>query len=341
MSEDPILNLVQRLLDGESLSEQQATEFFQAVVNGQVDDVLLAAAVSAIKVRHQTPGELAGAALALLHSATDFPAPAESFVDIVGTGGDGHNTINLSTIAAITAAASGMKVVKHGNRSISSVSGSFDLLEKLGVNFDVEPAQARVQVDRHGVCFLFAPRYHSGLRHAANVRRTLKARTIFNLLGPLVNPARPPLMLLGVADPGLLVPIATVLCRLGCERACVVHGSGVDEVAIHGPSSIVRVADGDLESLELTPADFGTEEFALEDLVCHDARKSHERSMAVLQGQGSDAENAAVSVNVALMSSLFGAEDLKNNFALAMDTLVSGKPWELIQAVAGDGQVSE
>ena len=205
------------------------------------------------------------------------------------------------------------------------------MLEKLGINFDIHPEESRAQTDRHGICFLFAPNYHSGLRHAANVRKTLKARTIFNLLGPLVNPARPPLMLLGVADPTLLMPIATVLQRLGCESAFVVHGSGVDEVAIHDKTSVVELHHNQLTQYELAPVDFGSETFALEELVCHTANESHLHSMAVMSGKGSPAENAAVSVNVAMVLKLFGHDDLGNNFALAMESLLAGKPTRLIE----------
>lgn len=333
MSSLPVVQLVQNLLSGETLSSADACQFFEAVVSGDVDDIHLAAAISAIKVRTQTAEELAGAAQALLNSATAFPRPDYPFADIVGTGGDGHNTINLSTIASITAAASGLKIVKHGNRSISSVSGSFDLLEKLGINFDVTPEDSRYQVDEHGLCFLYAPNYHSGLRHAASVRKSLKSRTIFNLLGPLVNPARPPKMLLGVADPSLLDPIATVLNSLGCESAFVVHGSGVDEVAVHGPTQVAEVTSGTVSRFELAPSDFGAQVFSLDELVCHDAGESHERSQNVIQGKGTDAENAAVCVNVAMLMRLFGQPNLKSNFELAMSNLAQGKSQHLVERI--------
>lgn len=330
MSSLQVVKLVQDLVSGRTLSSSETCQFFEAVVAGNVDDIHLSAAIASIKVRTQTPDELTGAAQALLKSATPFPRPDYSFADIVGTGGDGHNTINLSTIAAITAAASGLKIVKHGNRSISSVSGSFDLLEKLGMNFNISPEESRRQTDEFGLCFLYAPNYHSGLRHAANVRKTLKSRTIFNLLGPLVNPARPPKMLLGVADPSLLDPIANVLNSLGCESAFVVHGSGVDEVAIHGPSQIAEVSNGKVQRYELSPSDFGTESFPLDELVCHEANESHHRSKNVISGEGTDAENAAVCVNVAMLMKLFGHTDLKSNFDEAMQNLVGGKSQQLV-----------
>ncbi len=330
MTSPAILNLVQSLLTNHCWTRNQAREFFQAVVEGTVDEILLSAAITAIKLRTQTAEELTGAAEALLSSATPFPRPDYLFADIVGTGGDGHNTINLSTIAAITSAACGLKIIKHGNRSISSVSGSFDLLEKLGLNFNISPKESRRQADETGLCFLFAPNYHSGLRHAASVRKTLKARTIFNLLGPLVNPARPPKMLLGVADQMLLTPIATVLNSVGCESAFVVHGSGVDEVAIHGPTQIAEVKEGKITEYEIGPGDFGSKQFPLDELVCHEASESHRRSLLVINGQGTPAENSAVCVNVALMLKLFGNDDLKQNFQTAMNTLAEGTAQQLV-----------
>lgn len=338
MTESSILLTIQELLRGASLSEGEAQQFFEAVVGGHVDDVLLASAVSSIKVRDQTTDELVGAAKALLASATPFPVPAYPFADVVGTGGDGHNTINISTIAAITAACCGVKIIKHGNRSISSVSGSFDLLSKLGVDLEASPQALREAVDQTGICFLYAPKFHAGMRHAANVRLALKVRTIFNLLGPLVNPARPPMMLLGVADPDLLKPIATVLDRLGCQSAFVVHGSGLDEVAVHAPTTVIELQDHRLSEIQLQPADFGCHTYPLESLVCQDANECHQRCLAVLEGKGNPAENAAVAVNTALVLRLFGKDDLKANFQLAHEMLMAGRPMQLIAQLTGESQ---
>ncbi len=332
-SHQSIQNLVGKLLEGGSLDRDESTAMFSAVVRGDVPDVLLAAALTALKVRGETADELAGAAAALIDSATPFPRPDYLFADVVGTGGDGQNTINLSTIAAITAAACGAKIIKHGNRSISSCSGSFDLLEALGIDFNMSPQQARLCVDEFGICFLFAPNYHPGLKHAATVRKSLGVRTIFNLLGPLVNPSRPPLMLLGVARPELLAPIAGVLASSGCQSAYVVHGSGVDEVAIHGPTTTIEIPDVK-RFREYRPEDFGTKPFPLEALTCNNAAESHRRSMAVMQGKGSAAENAAVGVNVALILKLFGHADLPANFQRALQALGAGQPMKLVNSIA-------
>ena len=335
MSDHEILSLVHAAWQAPGLTVQESQQFFRAVVSGEVDDVLLAAVIASMKVRQPRVAELTGAAQALLASATEFPRPDYLFADVVGTGGDGHNTINLSTMAALVAACCGAKIIKHGNRSISSVSGSFDLLESLGLPFDTPATESRRLVDRHDICFLYAPNYHAGLRHAASVRRRLKARTIFNLLGPLVNPARPPLMLLGVAETGLRLPIATVLSQLGCEAAFVVHGSGVDEMAIHGPTEVTEVKRGEIIEYQLTPSDFGSREWKLEELVCDQAAQSHRRAAAILRGDGSPAENAAVCINAAMVLKLFGQHDLPVNFARANEVLRRGQPMLRVQQITG------
>ncbi|HAO0783035.1 TPA: anthranilate phosphoribosyltransferase, partial [Escherichia coli] len=166
------------------------------------------------------------------------------FADIVGTGGDGSNSINISTASAFVAAACGLKVAKHGNRSVSSKSGSSDLLAAFGINLDMNADKSRQALDELGVCFLFAPKYHTGFRHAMPVRQQLKTRTLFNVLGPLINPAHPPLALIGVYSPELVLPIAETLRVLGYQRAAVVHSGGMDEVSLHAPTIVAELHDG-------------------------------------------------------------------------------------------------
>src|SRR5439155_4796138 len=181
----------------------------------------------------ETSEELIGAAAALRRAAQPFPSPDYLFADSCGTGGDFSGSINVSTAAGIVAAACGLPVVKHGNRSFTSQCGSADVLEALGAKLDVSAERSRAILDQTGFCFLLAPLYHPGIAHAGPVRRALKVRTIMNLLGPCLNPARPQVQLLGVPDPSLLRPIAETLDALGVERALVVHGSGLDEIALH------------------------------------------------------------------------------------------------------------
>ena len=328
-------SLLAILLAGRSLDRHQSRSLFEEIVSGRLPETILAAAIVAMKIRGETVDELVGAAQALLATATPFPnSPCDS-VDIVGTGGDGLNTLNISTLAAITAATCDVSIAKHGNRSISSISGSFDFLTSLGLDINQTPEVASQSLREHGICFLFAPNYHSGLRHASAVRKELKTRTIFNLLGPLVNPARPKSMLLGVAQPVLIKKMAEAMSELGCQNVAVVHGSGLDEVAIHGPTDVVLVSARAISELQYTPGDFGLPVFALDHLVCTDAVESHARSRRVLSGDGSDAENAAVAVNVALAMSLVGKTDLKSNTAQAIASLKNGEPMKLVRRMTG------
>jgi anthranilate phosphoribosyltransferase len=191
-----IFEIADKLYAQKALTQDESHVLFDAIIKGDVDPILLSAVLTALKIKGETPAEIAGAASALLANAKAFPSPEYDFADIVGTGGDGANTINISTTAAFVAAACGVKVAKHGNRGVSSKSGSSDLLDKFGINLAMTPENARGALDELGVCFLFAPEYHSGVRHAMPVRQTLKTRTIFNVLGPLINPARPKIELM-------------------------------------------------------------------------------------------------------------------------------------------------
>src|SRR5205085_9772883 len=185
-----------------------------------------------------------GAARARRAADRDFDRPYYLFADSRGTGGDGSGTINRSTAVAFVTAAAGLPVAKHGNRSVTSRCGSSDVLEHLGVKLDVSPEVSRRALDETGLCFLYSPAYHPGLKHAGPVRRALKVRTIMNILGPCVNPAEPGVQLLGVAEPRLLGPVAAVLDALGVQRALVVHGGGLDEIALHEATEAVRLTDG-------------------------------------------------------------------------------------------------
>ena len=188
-----------------------------AAAEPEVDYVELAALLVALKIKGETPAEIAGAASAIRAAAAPFAKPAYAVADIVGTGGDGHHTLNISSTAMLVAAAAGVKVAKHGNRSVSSKSGSADLLEALGIKLAMSAEVARKALDELGCCFLFAPVYHSGFRHAGPVRAALKTRTLFNVLGPLINPARPTYQLMGVYAPELVRPIAETLLALGLK----------------------------------------------------------------------------------------------------------------------------
>lgn len=323
-----------KLYDQTSLSQDESHQLFDSIIKGELDPILLSAALTSLKIKGETPEEIAGAASALTKNANPFPTPDYDFADIVGTGGDGANTINISTTAAFVAAACGVKVAKHGNRGVSSKSGSSDLLAAFGIDLAMRPETARQALDDLGVCFLFAPQYHSGVRHAMPVRQTMKTRTIFNLLGPLINPAKPTLELMGVYDPSLVRPIAETMLNLNMKRAIVVHGSGLDEVAIHGETTVAEIKDGTITEYTLSPQDFGVQTYPIESIKGGTPEENREITSQILQGKGSDAQQSAVAVNVALLLRLFGQEDIKVNTQKALDVMRSGTPFELVQQLA-------
>lgn len=319
---ETLLQTVQQSLSGKPLSFTQAEQFFRAVVKGEVEQIHLTALLVALKMRGETAEEIAGAASALRAAATPFPAIPDGCIDCCGTGGDGSNTINISSTAAIVAAAMGLTVIKHGNRSVSSRSGSADLLEQLGINIQMNPTQAAQALAGSHCSFLFAPLYHAGIKHAMPVRNALKSRTLFNLLGPLVNPAAPDFQLLGVYDPALCRVMAEALNQLGVKRAWVVHGSGCDEIALHGITYVCQLIDGKLSEFSLTPEDFGLLQTPLSALEGGEPAHNAAATLAILQGTGQPAHKAAVAVNVAAMLKIAGmGDDLKINTQAVLELL--------------------
>ena len=329
--------ILEKLYQAETLSQQESHQLFSAVVRGEVKPEQLAAALVSMKVRGEHPQEIAGAATALLENAAPFPRPDYPFADIVGTGGDGSNSINISTASAFVAAACGLKVAKHGNRSVSSKSGSSDLLAAFGINLDMNADKSRQALDELGVCFLFAPKYHTGFRHAMPVRQQLKTRTLFNVLGPLINPAHPPLALIGVYSPELVLPIAETLRVLGYQRAAVVHSGGMDEVSLHAPTVVAELSNGEIKSYQLTAADFGLTPYHQEQLAGGTPEENRDILTRLLQGKGEAAHEAAVAANVAMLMRLHGREDLKANAQQVIDVLHSGAAYDRVTALAARG----
>ncbi|MBS0856531.1 anthranilate phosphoribosyltransferase [Tatumella sp. JGM100] len=329
--------ILEQLYQGKNIDRQQSERLFSAIITGEMDPVSLGAALIAMKVRGETPDEIAGAATALLDNARPFPRPDYLFADIVGTGGDGSNSINISTASAFVAAACGLKVAKHGNRSVSSKSGSSDLLAAFGINLDMTAENARAALDQQNLCFLFAPQYHSGFRYAMPVRKQLQTRTLFNVLGPLINPARPPLALIGVYSPQLIQPVAETLKVLGYRRAAVVHGGGMDEIAIHAPTQVAELRDGEITRYDISPPDFGLEFHEKESLAGGTPQENRDILRQLLQGNGQTAHEQAIAINVAMLMKLFGNEDLRHNAEQAIAMIRSGRAYELVTALAARG----
>ena len=331
---DSEAEILAQLYGGTPLGQTEAESVFGALVRGDLDDPAIAAMLVALKVRGETTDELIGAARALRAADLPFDRPDYLFADSCGTGGDGSGTINLSTAVAFVAAAAGLPVAKHGNRSVTSRCGSADVLEQLGVKLDCPAEISRRALDEAGLCFLFAPLYHPGLRHAGPVRRALGIRTIMNILGPCVNPAEPKVQLLGVAEERLIEPVARTLAALGVERAMVVHGAGLDEVALHGETKAMLLADGALAPLTIAPEDVGFARTPLASIQGGGPEENAERLRALLYGYGSTAERQAVALNAgALLFTAGRAGTLREGAEAALGILGTGAGYRLLQAL--------
>ena len=329
----PVSNPLPRLLQGEDLPAGDAEHLFERLVLGRLEPAEIAGMLIALRMKGETGEEMIGAARGLFAAALPFERPDYLFADCCGTGGDGSSSINVSTAVAFVAAACGLPVAKHGNRSVSSRCGSADVLEALGARIDVEPKIARRLLDETGFCFLFAPAYHPGMKHAALIRRQLQVRTLMNLLGPCINPAQPPVQLLGVADPRMLIHVARTLEAMGVEEALVVHGSGLDEVALHAETQAIRLSGGLLTELTLRPEDAGLERAPLDVVVGGEVSENASRFRALLEGEGARAEQDIVILNAAALLLIAGkATDLVEAAGLARIGLESGRAGSILRA---------
>ena len=304
----PFTPYLRGAMGDEPLSDSDITAAFDLMLKGDVDPVQAGAFLAALKVRGEKPSEIAAAARAMRAAAISFDGP-EGAVDTCGTGGDGANTYNISTATAIVLAACDVPVAKHGNKAVSSASGSSDVLTALGVNVTAGPEKAEACLNAIGLAFLFAPHHHPAVKHVAPVRAALGVRTLFNLLGPLTNPAGAKRQLMGVYDKSLMVPIAETLLALGAVRAWVVHGDdGLDELTVTGPSHVAILRDGSVVSRTLTPAEAGLSRHDAADLVGGDAQTNAEALRAVLDGD-KGAYRDAVLLNAAAGLIVAGVED--------------------------------
>lgn len=346
-SDETVHSALNALVNHQSLTQQQSHDVFEQVITGHVDGICLASILTALKMKGETPEEIAGAANAIREHARAFPAQNTKIADCVGTGGDGANTINISTTAAILAAACGIKMAKHGNRSVSSMSGSADLLEAFGVNLTMTPETASRCIEKANICFLFAPAYHTGFKHAGPVRKAMGIRTLFNILGPLVNPAKPNIMLMGVYIPELITPMAQALHLTGVEQAWIVHGSGLDEIALHGTTEVTEISNGTLTHKQISPEDFGLQRYTLADIKGGTPQENAAIVNDILKGKGQQAHNSAVIINCAALLYLHReqldgkADTLKLAAQYASQVLKSGKAWNTLEALVEESNSQE
>ncbi len=327
MSESPLetRHALERLVGGGSLSRTETEELFGRLMDGELSDPVKAALLIALRMKGEVPAEIAGAASAMRRRAVRIPHSRERVVDTCGTGGDGRGTFNISTAAALVAAAAGVPVAKHGNRSVSSQSGSADVLAALGVKVDVTPEVAGRALDRIGIAFLFAPVLHPAMREVMPVRRELALRTVFNVLGPLTNPAGARRQLMGVYAAPLVERIGLVLAELGAEHALVVHGDdGLDEISTTGTTRIAEVKNGAVRTFTLEPEDLGLARATLADLAGGGPEENAAAMTRLLAGQvGPIADIVIANAGAAIWVGGL-ADDLVGGVALAREALGSG-----------------
>jgi len=329
-----------RLMNGERLSQQEAHTFMQEVMTGEMSGVRMAAALSALRVRGETPEEIAGFARAMRENAVHLPiSPRPLLLDVVGTGGDGAHTFNISTTSAFVVAAGGVPVAKHGNRAASSKAGSADVLEALGVNLEAEPGRVAAALNELGVGFMFARNYHPALRYAAPVRGELAARTVFNVLGPLSNPAGATHLVVGVYTPQLTRTLAEVLHLLGARAALVVSGETgtghLDELSVCGENAVARLQDGEVSEFVLTPEEAGVGRHPASALVGGTPAENALITRRLLQGQGTEAQRDVVALNAGAALWLAGrSSDLASGVRQARELLDAGAAWTLLERYA-------
>ena len=329
-----IQDALARLLDGEDLTRDQARGVMDTIMSGEATPGQIGGFLVALRLKGETADEIAGSAEAMRAHAITVHPKRDDLVDTAGTGGDGGRTFNISTAAALVAAAAGAGVAKHGNRSVSSASGSADVLEQLGFRLDLEPERIAESIDGLGFGFMFAPTHHPAMKHAGPVRRELAARTVFNVLGPLTNPAGARAQVMGVYSPELVPVIADVLAQLGARRAFVVHGAGgIDELSPVGPNLVCEVVDGDVRQREIDPLELGIERCDPAELRGGTPAENAQRIREVFEG-GNGGRRSAILLNAAGAIAAGGhATDLKEGIGLAREAIDSGAAAERLEAL--------
>jgi len=315
-----------RTIEHREIFHDEMVDLFRQIMRGEVSPVMTAALLTGLRVKKETVGEIAGAAQVMREfSARVDIAPDPHFVDIVGTGGDGAHTFNISTASMFVAAAAGAKVAKHGNRSVSSKSGAADVLEALGARIDLQPDQVAECIRRTGVGFMFAPIHHPAMKNVAAVRKEMGVRTIFNILGPLTNPAGAPNILMGVFHPDLVGIQVRVLQRLGARNALVVYGRDqMDEITLGAATLVGELRDGVVREYEIHPEDFGLRMAASRNLRVDDAAQSRTRVLEAIDGvDGLPREIVALNAGAALYAAGIAA-DIGDGLARAREAMASG-----------------
>lgn len=334
---------IQKLIEGTDLTYEESGAIMNEVMSGKATSSQTAAFLTALRMKGEVVDEIiAFASVMKSHSCQIHPQVQGRLVDIVGTGGDKIKTFNVSTTAAFVTAGAGVSVAKHGNRAVTSRSGSADVLEKLGLNLSLEPQAIEGIIEQVGVGFMFAPAFHPAMKYAAEPRKEIGIRTIFNILGPLTNPASASAQIVGVYDAKLVEPMAYALQKLGCQEAIIAHGlDGLDEISTVGKTLIAHLKDGSVTVKTYTPADFGLKPVLPNELQCGSVEESAQTLIRILSGKDKTAKTDIVLVNAAAGIIVAGkASDFKEAIALAQKSITSaaayGKLKSMVKASAGN-----
>ncbi len=325
---------LQYLIDGKELPEAEMVQIMRAIMGGDLPSPMVAALLVALRSKKETPTEIAAAATVMRDFATAVNINNKNhLVDVVGTGGDGAHTFNISTASMFVASAAGAKIAKHGNRSVSSKSGSADVLEALGVKLNLS-AQAVTQcIEQLGIGFMFAPNHHPAMKNVVPVRKDLGVRTIFNILGPLTNPAKAPNIVMGVFHPELVETQAKVLQLMGAEHALVVHGKdGLDEITLSGPTMVAELCNGQINEYEIKPSDFGITHASMDALKVADAKESKVIILNIMNNQSGPAHDIVCLNAGATLYAANVSPSIAEGIALASSTIASGKAKQKLEA---------
>ena len=320
-----IVEAIHEVINGNNLSFDMAETVMDEIMSGETTNAQMASLLTALRMKGETIDEITACAKVLRKHCTKL-TPDRDVMDIVGTGGDEANTFNISTVSSFVVAAAGVPVAKHGNRSVSSKCGSADLLEALNVKIGLSAEQCETVLNALDICFMFAPTYHASLKYAAPVRREIKERTIFNILGPLANPAGATLQLLGVYDENLVEPLANVLSNLGAKRAMAVHGhDGIDEISLCAPTTICEVKDGQFNTFSLEPEQLGFEKCTAADLVGGGPAENAQIALEILDGKKGPKRNVVLLNSAVCLYMGLNNMTLKECAEYAAELIDSGK----------------
>ena len=325
-----IKEMIKKAAEGIDLTYDEAAEVTREIMTGSTTPAHTAAYLTALHIKGETTDEISASAYVMRDCADRVNYPGD-VLEIVGTGGDGSNSINVSTISALVCAAAGAKVAKHGNRAASSKCGTADCLEALGVNISTDPAGSVKLLDEVGMCFLFAQKYHSAMKYVGPVRKEIGIPTVFNILGPLTNPAHANVQILGVYKPELLMPMAKALTKLGVKRGMAVYGTDkLDEISVSAPTKVVEFSDGNFEEYEITPEQFGMKRHDKSELAGGTPAENAEAARCILYGE-KGAGRDAVLLNAGAALHILKGITIEDGIQLAADTIDSGAAMKTLE----------